>query len=254
MKAIRDHGIFDILIAEDSKTQAYMLRNVLESNGFNVSIAYDGLEAINCLNQELPRIVLTDVLMPEINGYDLCRKIKSDEKMKHIPVILLTSLSEPEDIIQGLDCGADSFITKPYDEAALVARINYILVNAEMRKHSESEMGIDIIFAGKKYFVTSSRIQILDLLLATYEATMQKTRELEKALKELRAANETIKIMKGFIPICSSCKQVRDDKGYWKQIERYISEHSEVDFTHTLCPSCVNKLYPELFKKEGTDM
>jgi two-component system, OmpR family, response regulator VanR len=245
MKASRDRDTIDILIAEDSKTQAYMLKYVLESNGFSVSIAYDGSEAFQYLEKELPRIVLSDILMPEMNGYQLCRKIKSDEKMKHMPVMLLTSLSEPEDIIHGLECGADSFITKPYDEEALVARINYILLNAEMRKHSESEMGIDIIFAGKKYFVTSSRIQILDLLLATYEATMQKTRELEKALKELRSANETIKTLKGFIPICASCKQVRDDKGYWKQIERYISENSDADFTHTICPDCTKRLYPD---------
>ncbi len=246
MKETRDHNKIDILIAEDSKTQAYMLRYVLESNGFNVSITYDGIEAFHHLERELPRIVLSDVLMPEMNGYQLCRKMKSDERMKHIPVMLLTSLSEPEDIIRGLECGADSFITKPYDEEALVARINYILLNAEMRRHSESEMGIDIIFAGKKYFVKSSRIQILDLLLATYEATMQKTRELEKTLMELRSANETIKTLRGFIPICASCKQVRDDKGYWKQIERYISEHSDADFTHTICPDCSKKLYPDL--------
>jgi hypothetical protein len=69
---------------------------------------------------------------------------------------------------------------------------------------------------------------------------------------ELKTALNEIKTLSGFLPICASCKKIRDDKGYWNQLEQYISEHSEAQFSHSLCPECAEKLYPEYFKrKEG---
>jgi DNA-binding response OmpR family regulator len=183
--------------------------------------------------------------MPEMNGYEFCKKIKSDEKLRNIPIILLTMLSEPEDVMKGLESGADNFMTKPYDEELLMARIHYVLINVELRESRTNEMGIEIMFAGKKHFITSNRIQILDLLISTYENAIQKTREPEKTIMELTHANETIKTLKGLIPICASCKKVRNDAGYWEQIEMYIREHSEAEFTHGFCPDCMKKLYPK---------
>ncbi|MGC9327860.1 MAG: ligand-binding sensor domain-containing protein, partial [Candidatus Hinthialibacter sp.] len=75
----------------------------------------------------------------------------------------------------------------------------------------------------------------------------QKNLELEKSMDERQKAMEKIKILSGFIPICSSCKKVRTDEGYWNQIEEYIKEHSEADFTHSLCPECTKKLYPDFY-------
>ena len=160
----------------------------------------------------------------------------------------MTTLSEPEDVIKGLESGADNFMTKPYDEQTLIARIHHVLTNAGLREPRASEMGIEIAFAGKKHFITSNRIQILDLLISTYENAIQKTRELEKTIMELTHANETIKTLKGLIPICASCKKVRNDAGYWEQIEMYIRDHSEAEFTHGFCPDCLKKLYPKQAK------
>ena len=237
-----------ILIVEDSPTQAKMLQHALEKHAFEVSKVGDGKEALHLLKTEQPAIVISDIVMPEMNGYQLCKAIKADRALHRIPVVLLTTLSEPEDVIRGLECGADSFMIKPYDEHTLVSRINYILLNTKLRDTKTSEMGIEIAFAGKKHFVNSNRIQILDLLISTFENAIQKTRELEKTVVELRRANDTIKVLKGLIPICAGCKKVRDDAGYWQQIEIYIKEHSEADFTHGLCPDCLKRLYPDYRK------
>ncbi|MCX8069836.1 MAG: response regulator, partial [Thermodesulfovibrionales bacterium] len=100
-----------ILIVEDSITQAECLRYLLEDNGFSVTVASNGIEALEQVKIKKPTIIITDVLMPEMNGFDFCRAIKDNQDTSDIPVILLTNLSDPDDVIRGLECGADNFIT-----------------------------------------------------------------------------------------------------------------------------------------------
>ncbi len=174
-----------ILIVEDSKTQAEQLKYILEANGYSTEIAVNGLEALNKIRDSEPTIVISDILMPQMDGYDLCKKIKADDSLRDIPFILLTSLSDPEDVIKGLQAGADNFITKPYNEDFLISRVRYILLNRELRRQSVPGMGVEIVFAGNKYFINSDRMQIIDLLLSTYENAIQKNGELAKANQEL---------------------------------------------------------------------
>ena len=105
------------------------------------------------------------------------------------------------------------------DEQILIARTIYVHINAKLRGDSVGKMRIEIAFAGRKHFIASNRIQILDLFISTYENAIQKTRELEKTVSELQHANETIKILKGFIPICANCKQVCHGTDHWQHIE-----------------------------------
>ncbi len=227
-----------ILIVEDSPTQSEELKYILQKKGFIVDTAANGIEAIEYLSDKIPSIIISDVMMPEMDGYQLCRKIKSDKKLKDIPVVLLTTLSDPDDVVKGLDCGADNFLTKPYEEAVLLSRIEYILLNSEVRKSNPTDMGIEIMFGGKKQYITSSRIQILDMLISTYETAVLKNRELELANRELRDANERIKTLSGLIPICSVCKKIRDDEGYWNKLEHFLSQHTDATFSHGYCPTC----------------
>jgi two-component system cell cycle response regulator len=182
----------EILIVEDSLVQAAYLQEVLEQHSYDVSVAHNGKEALASIEKHNPSIVISDIIMPEMDGYELCRRIKADENLKHIPIILLTQLSDPGDIIGGLECGAANFVTKPYSEEFLLSRIHHILMTQELRKSVITEEAIDIFFANRKYSITSGRMQILDLLLSTYEAAVQKNQELEQANEELRKALETI--------------------------------------------------------------
>jgi len=182
----------EILVVEDSPTQAMHLKYILEKYDYQVTVARDGKNALATMRTRKPTIVISDILMPEMDGYELCRQIRADENLKYIPVILLTQLFDPRDVIRGLLSGADNFVTKPYSEQFLVSRIQYILANQELRRNSITEMGIEIIFAGQKHFITSDRMQILDLLFSTFENAVQRNQELEEANKELRKALETI--------------------------------------------------------------
>ncbi len=195
----------EILVVEDSLTQAEQLKFILEKKKYKVTIAHDGIEALEYINKVKPDLVVTDILMPKMDGYTLCQKIKADDNLRHIPVILLTSLSDPIDVIKGLKVKADNFITKPYNESFLLSRIQHMLINMELRKNKISEIGIEVFFAGEKHFINSERIQIIDLLLSTFDNAVQKTKELEDANKELKKAFETIgKLEKNYRAILES--------------------------------------------------
>src|SRR5262245_45277004 len=101
----------EILIAEDSPTQAARLQYILERHGFRVTAAANGREALARMAEKGPALIITDIIMPEMDGFELCRRIKSDPDLCLTPIILLTSLSDPEDVIRGLAAGADNFIT-----------------------------------------------------------------------------------------------------------------------------------------------
>jgi two-component system cell cycle response regulator len=240
----------DLLVVEDSPTQAEHIKYILEKHGYGVAVAKNGKEAMDYLNTNLPSIIISDVVMPEIDGFELCKRIKADERPKNIPIILLATLLEPEDVIRGLESGADNFMTKPFNEEALIERIHYVLLNAEMRKNMSTDMGMEIAFAGGKHLITSSRIQMLDLLLSIYESAVIKNRELEKANRKLKEANEKIKTLSGLLPICSFCKKVRGDDGYWNKIETYIEAHSGAEFSHTMCLECARKNYPQIYSEK----
>jgi len=184
-----------VLIVEDSTTQAADLEHLLELEGFDVMTSENGNEALELLGRWKADVVISDILMPGMDGYELCRLIKSDAELKEMPVILLTYLSDPGDILKGLECGADNFITKPYEKKYLLSRIHNILLNVELRRNSKVNMGLEIFFKGQKYFITSPRQQILDLLLSTYETAVFKNHELEAALAELDRLNEQLEQM-----------------------------------------------------------
>ena len=182
----------EILIVEDSPTQAEQLKYILEQHGYRHSVARNGREALASIAKQIPTLVISDVVMPEMGGYELCHRIKQEEKFKKIPVILLTSLNDPTEVMKGLESGADSFIFKPYDAEYLVARIAYILANRHLRESDTPQMGVEIFFAGRKFFITSDRLQILNLLLSTYEAAVQKNRELSNTQDKLKDLNENL--------------------------------------------------------------
>jgi CheY-like chemotaxis protein len=127
----------NILIVEDSPTQTKLLRFILEGNGYIVNSANNGAKALECVRQRKPNLIITDIVMPEMDGFALCKAIKSDPDLKSIPIMLLTSLSDPQDVIKGLQAGADNFLTKPYEDTFLISRIQYIFENYELRKREK---------------------------------------------------------------------------------------------------------------------
>jgi two-component system sensor histidine kinase/response regulator len=183
-----------ILIAEDSQTQAEQLTHYLSSRGYAVTVARDGKQALAAALRSKPAMIITDVVMPEMDGYTLCKEIKSLPALRDLPVVLLTSLSRPQDILKGLECSADSFIRKPYDDKYLLSRVEYILTNVELRKTERLQVGVQLQFGGQSHFITAEKQQILDLLISTYEGAVQINEELEIKQQELQQAKETLEV------------------------------------------------------------
>lgn len=180
-----------ILIVEDSLTQAEEVRFFLESYDYTVAVCRDGIEALEWLQntEKNPDVIVSDVIMPRMDGYDFCKAIRADEKFKDIPVILLTSLSQPHDIIKSIEAGANKFLTKPFDHKRLPEVIDELYINTQRRSVERMEMGIRLMFGGNDFLITADKVQILDLLLSSYEDSYYKNLQLQQTRSELEQLN-----------------------------------------------------------------
>ncbi|HCY63412.1 MAG TPA: hypothetical protein DHV59_11405 [Oxalobacteraceae bacterium] len=185
----------EILIIEDSETQADQLAHLLSRNGFRVRVAKDGLSGLDMARAVKPTLIVSDIAMPRMDGFEMCRQLKKDSFLQDVPVILLTALSSLYDVIKGLDCGADNFIRKPFEEKYLLGRIRYILANRELRSNERVQLGMQINLGGQTHFVTAERQQIFDLLISTYEEAIQMTEELRTQQRQIARSYQAIEGM-----------------------------------------------------------
>jgi PAS domain S-box-containing protein len=205
----------EILIVEDSPTQAVQLRYLLEEQGYSVKAAVNGNEALDAARRHKPTLIITDVLMPGMDGFTLCREVKSCQELSDVPVVMMTSLSSPQDVMKGLACGADNFIRKPYEERYLLRRIEYILANREFRKGEMTRFGLEIFFRGEKHFITSERQQILDMLISTYEDAVSLNAQLQAEQRKLARSNQ---ILNGLYRMGKGLNQAINEKEVMKTV------------------------------------
>ncbi len=182
----------EILIVEDSPTQMELLRGILEERGARVVAAADGKQALAIIRRHVPTLILSDVEMPEMDGYELCHTLKQDPQWRTIPIILLTSLSDPNDVLRGLEARADYYLTKPFDKEFLLARIESVLSWPNTAQPDLFEKPLEVFVEGRRHIITSERPQIVNLLLSTYANAVQRNRELIKAQNELVWANQQL--------------------------------------------------------------
>ncbi len=169
----------EILIAEDGATQAEFLRCILEEKHYIVTTAGNGQLALTAARARKPALIISEIVMPEMDGYALCNAIKTDAALRDVPVILVTTLSDSDDVVRGLECGADNFIRKPYEAQYLLARVEQVLMTREIRRQQTSTAGVEIDLGGRRHFISADRQQILDLLISTYEQAIHINSELK---------------------------------------------------------------------------
>ena len=181
-----------ILVVEDSPTQAQQLQLILEAEQFAVDLAANAEIALQLFADHAFDMIISDIMMPGLSGYELCDRIKKDERGHNVPVVLLSTLTDPMDIIRGLECGADNFITKPYEPEQLLDRIRTVFRNRRARTQGKLAFGVEVVFLGRKFIVNSEKEQILDLLIATFEDIVRTNRGLQESKAELVAAKAEI--------------------------------------------------------------
>ena len=195
-----------ILIIDDHPATRKLLEDILRKE-YQVLLASDGQEALAMVQDDSALdLILLDIIMPGMNGYEVCQRLKENERTRDIPVVFLTIMEEENDEALGFAVGVTDYIVKPITRLRLLARVKNQL------------------------------------------ALRQKQRELEQKNFELQTALDQIKTLHGILPICSFCKQIRNDHGSWQRLEEYIQTHSEAEFSHSVCPQCVKKHYPDYCK------
>lgn len=204
----------EILIVEDSPTQAAELLSRLEENGFRVTTAIGGQVALAAARANPPALVISDILMPGMDGFALCHAFKSDRALAVVPFLLLTTLSDTKDIIRGLAAGADLFLSKPCKTELLLSQIRKALERRELAAGTSQGEPLSVTLAGEDYTVCSSRIQILSFLLTTYENAVQQNQELLQAKRDLQAMNERVE--------ADAAERAREDAARMGQLEREL--------------------------------
>jgi sigma-B regulation protein RsbU (phosphoserine phosphatase) len=189
-----------ILVADDDPVSLRVLQKALEKWGHQVTVARDGTEAWQILTRpEAPQMAILDWMMPGMDGPTICRRARAVPSPTVPYLILLTARNDYDDVVTGLEAGANDYVTKPFHQAELRARVR----------------------VGFRVLELQGRLsdRVLDL---------------EAALKQ-------VKQLHGLLPICMYCKKIRNDGDYWQQVETYISDHSEAEFSHGICPECYEK-------------
>lgn len=181
-----------ILIVEDSQTQAMTLRHLLEEEGYSVVTAANGQEGIDAAGVYLPDLIISDVVMPVMGGNEMCEVLKAVETTRDIPVMLLSSLSSPEDIVRGISARADYYLSKPYREGHMRAKIQAIFDRSAHLGFEETPHGLMMDYNGKQHMITADRRHILGLLLSIYENAVEKNRELRETQEALQRLNDQL--------------------------------------------------------------
>jgi len=201
-----------ILIAEDDFLSRNILVSALKSQGHEIYEAPNGQEALDILREkDSPQLAILDWMMPELDGLDVVRSVRESRGGENKYFIIITSKGNKEDVITGLDSGANDYLVKPVDIGELRARI-----------------------------------RVAERMVELQDALEDKVIKLENAL-------EHIQTLEGILPICSYCKKIRNDSGYWDQLEIFISEHSDAKFSHSICPNCMQKEFPDYYEKYRED-
>lgn len=193
-----------ILIIDDDLYPLKGHIQLLKSNGYAVESTDNGKSGVAMAIEMKPQLILLDIVMPDMDGYAVCRQLYETPGFKPPYIVMLSAMmTEPEALIKGLKLGANDYLTKPITKEVLMARVDTIfrMIRAEREK-------ADLIDA------------------------------LKKQLEEIR-------ILRGFVVICSHCKSIRSDEGNWDQIEKYVADHSETVFSHSICPECAKTFYPD---------
>jgi PAS domain S-box-containing protein len=186
------HKEANILVVEDSPTQAEQLKYLMEKSGYKVHLAFNGIEGLAAARRFNPDIIISDIFMPMMDGYKMAYEIKHDEGLKKIPIILVTSLKDREGDFGKVSDIAEGYFSKPYDNKSLVDKIESLLSISDRRENNVVNGGLEISFEDEHYIITANKRQILNFLLSAYESSIQKNNELIQIQYDLKALNEQL--------------------------------------------------------------
>lgn len=180
-----------ILIVEDDRIQAKVLGHILAAKGYQVSIGNDGAEGWRLAQSLHPDLIISDIAMPAMDGLQLCRRIRDDAQLRTVPVMLLTVMSNVQDLVNGLNVGADNYVIKPYDAALLLERVRATL-GRPSRVTEETKIALRATIGDAVFEVCTGPQQMLNLLLSTYSHAIFSNQLLHDAQDQLALRNSQL--------------------------------------------------------------
>lgn len=207
-----------IVIAEDSAAQAARLQFILEDNGYVVFHGKNGKKALELIQNHKPGLVISDIMMPEMDGFQLAKTIKDNSELCNIPIILLTTLSGLADILKGLESGADNYLIKPYNENDLLSKVEAVFNTGKTGISRLRGSNLTISYNDYLYNIDTDSTKLADFLITTYETALQKNNALEQSQTELRLLNESLED-KVEARKCELMKEVIERKQYQDALE-----------------------------------
>jgi YesN/AraC family two-component response regulator len=198
-----------VLYVEDEAAPREEISLFLKRRIKKLITATNGEEGLTRFREDRPDLVVTDIRMPVMDGLKMVRAMR--DEYKGIPIIVTTAYTETSYMVEAIDIAVDQYVIKPVDSGKLSAALEKCAEIIEYRR------------AHKQYLA-----------------------ERERLITDLQTALSVIKTLRGILPICSCCKKIRDDAGSWRQMESYIRDHSEAEFSHGYCPECAQKALEEI--------
>lgn len=231
-----------IVVIEDSKTQAEKLRALLARAGYDVVVAHDGESGLGLCRSlpHAPGAIISDILMPGIDGYEVCRRAKADPALRAVPVLLLTALGEPADVLRAVAAGADNYCTKPYDPATLVERVQHALDGAA-RAHrdqppgAEGAAGAEVELHGERFALGTSMARLGDILVSSLHDASARYLELERSRERLAVINtqreEVMRVvahemrspLQSMLLISELCREKADDEALLRSMPSRVT-------------------------------
>ncbi|MEW6156013.1 MAG: response regulator [Verrucomicrobiota bacterium] len=255
-----------ILVVDDTEIARKVVRGILESEGLRVLEAADGLEALAVLESTPCAALITDVLMPNMDGFALCHQLRKRAEFQVLPILVYTSTyNSPSDEKMARVVGADKYLVKPAARAVLLQTVSELLKAQEERPQPGKTLPDDLVVMREYNAVLVRKLEERnqdlehaqsELLRANHKLQSQtdelsalngelekrvsiRTAELAQKNVALERALAEVKQLSGLLPICACCKKIRDDQNYWHSVESFITERSDARFSHGYCPACL---------------
>jgi len=245
-----------VLNVEDSEDDALLILRELKKGGYDPQVkrVFTRKDMSAALSGGRWDLVISDYVMPHFSGLEALKLLK--DSGLDLPFIIVSGKIGEDVAVEAMKAGAHDYILKD-NPARLVPAIQRELRDAETRrqrrladealKKAYEDLEMKVLERTDELFKTNRALN------KEIEQRAVAEKEREELISELREALAKVKTLSGLLPICASCKKIRDDSGYWNRIEDYICKHSEAEFTHGLCPECAKRLYPEFYDTGTTE-